>query len=133
MANQHQSARKAVTAAKADIAAAITAAMAITKAALENRTVEEVRVAMEMPQNEAPMWTHIAKGLAQSVVKAEQAAGPTVQNNLNLVLVPTAESNAQWLQSVEPLKQLEGGRRKALEAEVSKASTEPRGSTSTKT
>lgn len=115
MAGQNNSSRDAVRRAKSDVAETIALAVKHTRRVLEGLTDAELDAGFRESNKDAPAFTHLVRALAQSQIKAEQAQGPTVQNNLNLVIVPTAKSNESWLEDTKQFRQLPPGAQKAID------------------
>lgn len=106
MAGPHESSREAVKKARELVATTVAKAMEHASKVLDGLSDDEVLAGFRASRKEAPEFTQLIRAMAASQVKAEQAQGPVVQNNLNLVLVPTATSNEAWLERAKKVREL---------------------------
>lgn len=115
-----RTARQAVAAARHDVAQTISRSIRALAIGIGERPEEEVKQAFNLPQKEAPQWTHAAirLGAAQVTAEKDDKGAPV---GLAIVMVGAAPSVESWEKQAESFKL--AAPPKVIDAQVTSAVT----------
>jgi hypothetical protein len=100
-----RTARQAVAAARHDVAKTISRSLRALNVGIGKRSEEEIKQAFDMPQKEAPMWTHAALRIGAAHVTSQGKDGDRgLPTGLAVIVVGQAGSVESWEKQAEAFR-----------------------------